>query len=1102
MLSENPILQYIRLTLLPCLTRLFGKRRRLSSLCLLLTLTVSALLLSMLCLTFGQNLASLDTLTTAFNEYVTAHGVTLGNQPFRESVRSVLTYAEAEVYVTHVCLLGLWLVTSAAATLRVFSESVATEKYVYALYIIYGADTKRLRRSIIREFWVLGLPALLLSFPLGLRLCHDPATVSGFSLLYAAEMLVLFFLLSLLCAHRVTGRLFRESCVQLMTAIDTSEYIESPRRISLRRTLRKKSGFGYALTAFGRMRKYRFTHALSVALIGAVLFSLSALTLPDHYATDASTHEYTLTFENGVSFDALNREYLPAIESLEAVVSTTSHASDTAERLGLHLSLLPRQVSDDHSPSLLQQEDKWALDTVKIACGDGVTGTELGERSVVIPEEFKNRQVEEFGYTLATLRAGEAAYVYPEQDGEPDIQIGDTVEIAIPDGVEGYDRYGNHITVTVSKLVPVGELHTLKTFNDPFIETICPRIFEDYLYLSPEDYGIISGIRQALPISVTETFSEELGLTEDGCYLLLPEKLKNTYADLSHVTVITPKEAVKKAYFSYERTDEKAPELPTDTYFINDTYQYAGIYLGEAEDYAASPDATETMADRMSTILDPEDEDDAPMATEFRVIGRSYTTDLSAPCVVFMQGEEVIFTSMATELSAMTLKASGCTDKALYFMDVEAAVLSVDDDAVYEKGTQLYLTTDLPDDFVTAMAEAEVPLIRPRENYTLTDGNVRATFKGSDGQPYVVFRLSPESDLCHDRYPAVINGVGSYLPVGDATADSILTLSDIDSMLVFYGDPKGERDNAAVLQGDIVTNQFILMTEKEAGLSDTLGENEAILRLPEAHPYALESGDLVHMAIAQPLSLDLLQMDLKGLDLLAYQLERLDHAYLPITWSRIEVAPDLTVPVIIVSEEVFCTLCGREGVVSDLNIYVDSYATLEELSEVSATLHGLTAEDIILDNRNTVLRSHGTGSQRYPSLLRSMIPPLCALIPLLLLSSARTLYLRREKERSGYVAAGDNRRMQIQMALGEGLLSALFSGGLYALLCPLFMLVLKLFCGKFHVPLSPDGFTVSGFVAIFGLILLSACLCALPNLRPRSHNHLPPKHRKKGGLAS
>lgn len=1076
-MSDNPILSYIRLTLIPCFARLFGKRRRLSSLCLFLTLLVCALLLSSLCLTFGQNLASLDTLTAAYDDYITAHGVTTQNQSFRESVRTVLTYAEAEIYVTHVCFVLLWLVTSLAAVYRVFSESVATEKYVYALYIIYGADTKLLRKGIIREFWVLGLPALILSLPPGLLFCRDASAVSGFSLLCAVEMLLLFFLLSLLCAHRVTRRLFKESCVQLMTAIDTSEYIRSPRRISIKRTLKKKSGFGIALTAFSRMKTYRFTHALSVALIGAVLFSMTALTLPDNYATGESTHEYTLTFENGISFDALETDYLPAVESLEAVISTASQVSDTAERIGTHLTLLPRQVSDSSSPELLQQEDKWALDTVKIACGDGVTGTELGEQTVVVPEKYQNRLLIEFGYTLSALKAGEAAYVYPDHpdgSGEPEIQVGDTVEIAIPDGADGYDRYGDHVTVRITKLVPVNWVYTVQTFDHPMVEPVCPRIFEDYLFLSPEDYGTVTGTVHTDPVSVSETLADELDLTEGQCYLLLPEGMKSDYRDLSHVTVITPNEPVKKAFASDKRTDGKAAELPADTYFINDTYKYAGIYLGKAADYEASEAAVTAMDQRMDTVLD-QNMGDIPVATQFRVAGKSYTADLSAPCVIFMQGGDIIFTSMATDLSAMTLSESGCEDKALYFMDTEAAVLSVDDDMTFEAWTQIFVTTDLPDEFVTAMEKAEIPLICPRGDYQLTSSRVAASFQNG-GRSFIILTFDGNSHLAKDRYPAEINGMGSYLPLGDAEADSVVTLSDIDSMLVFYGDPKGERENATVLQGDIATNRFTLMTEKEAGLSEVLGAGEVILRLPSKHPYALENGDTVHMAISRPLTLDLTQMDLTGIDLLAYQLAQLDHSYIPLVLTAVETDDRLESPVLILSEDTFCTVCGRDGAVSELDIYVDSHTDLEKLSEVSVTLHGLTAEGITLDDRNTVLRSQGTGSQRYPAILRLMILPLSALIPLLLLSTARTLYLRREKERSAHIAAGETKKMRVTMTLGEGLLFCLLSGGLYALLCPLLVLLLKLFCGKFHVPLSPDGFSLTAFLAILGLIL-AAVLC-------------------------
>lgn len=1094
-MSEHPIIQYLRLTLVPCLARLFGKRRRLSSLCLFLTLCICALLLSALCLTLGQNLASLDTLTAAFDKYITAHGVTTRNQPFRESVRTVLTYAEAEIYVTHVCFILLWLATSLAAVYRVFSEAVATEKYVYALYIIYGADTKLLKKSIMREFWVLGLPALILSLPPGLLLCRDTSAAGGLSLLVILEMLVLFFVLSLLCARRVTKRLFKESCVELMTAIDTSEYIESPRRVSLKRALRKRSGWGYAVLSFGRMRKYRLTHALTVALIGAVLFSMTALTLPDNYATGDSTHEYTLTFESGVSFRSLEEDYLPAIESLEAVVYTSSRATDTADRIGTHLMLRPNQVSDAESADLLQQEDKWALDTVKIICGDGATETELGEKSAVIPEKFQGRPMTPLGYTVDTVKAGEAVYVYPEQNGEPTIKVGDTVEVAIPDGVEGYERYGDHITVKITSRVAVGWVYTAQTFNYPVVEKVCPRIYEDYLILNPADYGTVTGTVQTDPVSVTETYAEELEMAEGQCYLLLPETLKKAYGSLSHVTVITPPTTVKKAFESISLLDGKMTTLPTDTYFINETSRYAGIYLGRAEEYAASAEAVGVMTERMDTVLDKK-AGETPLATQYRIAGRTYVADLSAPCVIFPNGEQVSFTSMATELSAMTLTDSGCGDEGLYFMDTETAVLTAGDDTAYRKGTRLQLTTDIPNDFADAIKEAHMSLVCGRGSYQLTQGSISAVFKNGK-RTYLLFDLDASSNLSLDEYPVVIVGEGSYLPVGEATADSIRTLSDLDSMLVFQGDPKEERENAILLQGDIATNILTVTTEREAGLAESLEASEAILRLPEAHPYALAAGDAIHVAVSQPLTLDMTEVGQTKLDLLACRLERLNHSYLSLTLAAVEIDAALTSPVLILSEDTFSSVCGRSGVIPELHVYVNSHASTEALGEVSVTLHGLTAEGISLHTNNTVLRSQGTGSQRYPAILQAMLPPLCLLILLLTLSSARTLYLRREKERSAYVAAGEHGRMRFQMALGEGLLSCLWGGGLYALLCPVFILLLKLFCGRFHVPLKPESFSLTAFFVILGLILASSLGASLLSLiRP-----VQPAKANKGGPA-
>ena len=1072
MISQNPVIQYLRLQLYPTLARLFGKRRRLSSLCLFLTLFLCALLLFSLSFIFAQNHMSMTALEADYDAYITAHGVTDSNQLFRESVRIVLAHAGLEIHVTHICFLVIWFFIAWAAVQRVFKESVAAEKYVYALYVIYGADTRQLRKSILREYWILTIPAMIFAVPIGTLLCGSESTASSLPLFVIAEMILAFVLLSFLCAQRVTRQLFSESCVKLMGAQDTSEYIRSPRHNSRKRGMRKKNGIALSLLSFGRMSSYRVSQALTVALIGSILFSMTALTLPDNYATEDISLDYSLSFKKGVSYEEIEKDYLPAIESLEAVAKTEKQVADTADRLGTHLLLQPRQVENFDDPDLLALEDKWALNTVKIACGDGVTEKELGEQTVVIPEKYKDRALTKLAYTLDTLRTGEAVYVYPEQNGAPEIQIGDTVEIAIPDGTEGYDRYGDHITLEITEVIPIGWVYTIQTFNFPEIEPVCPRIFEDYLFLSPDDYAEVSGIPQTIPAPVSEADAELFRLAENTCYLLLPESMKQAYGDLAYITAISPNRPVKRPYTSKKETDGNKASLPTDTYYINDTFQYTGIYLGEKGDYASSSPAVNAMDIRMEAVLDKE-KGDAPIAIQYPVAGRSFCQGLSAPCVIFVRGDRVSFSSLDTELSAMQLKASGCMDNALYFIDKEAAVLTSDDNSVYAPGTTILLTAALPPAFLEAMEQAEVSLNAPEKKYGLTESRVVTSFQKGNRQ-VLLLSFIENSLAARDRYPLSIDGMGSYLPANDRLADSILTLSELDSMLVFQGDPKEKREHANILQGDIAVNHFTLTTEREVGLSLVLSAKEAILVLPEDHPYALKSPDLVHIAHALPLHLSLTQMDLQGIDLLAHQLAVLEHSYLPLTLTSVQTDTSLNAPMLVVSEETFCQICGREGVVSGLEIYVSSHSSLEALAELSEVLTQRLDSSVALDTHHAVLKSRATGSQRYPVMLRAMLFPLCLLLILLPLSSAHTLELRREKERSAYVAAGIHYKTSLALSLGEGIWASLLACGLYTLFCPIFVLFLKLFCGKFRVPLKPESFSITAFILMLSLILLSA----------------------------
>lgn len=1092
--TENFLIRFFRMTLSPILRRVFGRRRLLSTLCLFAALLISATLLSGLCFAFTANLNTLDALQVSYDEFINTGGLTTSAEGFRAAVREVLSAAKLEILITHVLLLLLWLIPSVAAVSRVLNEAVESEKYVYALYIVYGADPQKLRRQLYTEFLTLGLPALLLGMIAARWICASVMEAGAPTLTSFLEVLLLFGSLTVISARRVTGRLFKKTCIKLLDASDTSEYIHSPRRSRIPKRPHRCGGRYYASLAFRRMGKYHLVRALSVGLVAAVLFVLSGITLPDTYAKSDVTLEYAMTFPNGISYDTLNDEHISALSPLTAIAYTETNGSDTADRLGTHLLMNTEQIGDG-TEEAYYTGDRWAFDELKIACADGNVEAELGGE-VDITGLVPSHWLIERTYALDSLQPGQAIYVYPQ--GEEHYTLGSHVELSLP-SEDGFSPEGDMLTV---EIVSTEEIGWIVAYENPRLPPVkvAPRITEDYLFLSAADYGRLTGTVKHSPVDVTETFPMELDLEVGSCYLLLPEALSATYAALSTLTTVTPTEPIIQP-FEKKSLNEDKKTLPTDEYYINRTIERTGIYLGDAATFTRDTQAMQAMGGRFIGGDWTGSLDSLPdmKITEYTVAGHRTCEGISQPYVVFVHDENTIFTTYwQTDLSAVSLSDSGIEDSHLYYTVSDFPVLTLDEGDC-QVGDTLFLGTEVPADFCTAMEQAGIPLGRTStRSYEFTKGRIQTIFSSPSGKRFLVYAADASSDLALDKYPAVITGKNSYVPVGDTSVNSIASLKDSGSMLLIRESRAGAPTQDAIrVDGHWADNNFTLapnFVHREVG---TVADGEAVLLMPDQASYRISEGDSLRLAISQDLQaggvIDPSLAGLEGLSLLEQQMSRLTYRYVTLRVSSVRRDAEITEPVLILSEDTFSTVCNRTGTVTRMDIYVNANASISALSKIYSVLNEVSANgDASLDFHGRILRSRATGTQHYLSLLRIMILPLAALLPILMLSSRRSLELRRREERQAYLAAGGNRGLQLSMCLWEGLWLCLCNVAVSAVACPLIALIMAIIGGKLHAPFTLNSFSTADLASI--LILTAVCSVLTSCL---SLFDMPPQYRRR-----
>lgn len=1074
-----------RLRLIPTVKRMLDRRRLSYTLLTVGVLTVSAAALSLLLAYSAQSVAVFDVLAADYDTYLAerlASGIKRSPMP---ELRDVIALAKSGAAALSVFCGCVWLVLSAVAVGWIMSAVMESEAYVYGLFMIYGADRKQLTRQLSLEFLLAGLPSVCLGIPLGLLLYRlvggEGGSTPGRVMLAALAFLLLIRVTAAIMARRVLKR----SCMSLLDASDTASLTVSPRRSHLGGLKGKRRAFASACLAFLRMRRHYVSMALVAATVAASAFG--SLSLGGGTGQTADHPSHTFYFQNGISAEELRNDYLDPLDGHAAVREFSYAVTDTAEGLGTHLKLTEAQNPTKSGVYLGAQ---YATDSIRIACGDGNAYYELGGSNPVPPEfsHIPQGNMTRFGYDLEAVPVGCAVYVFPEQTGPTlNLKVGDHVTLSLPTGQNGslsqkVNAEGETVTLRIVDTVAVGSVIIFEEGTE-----VCPRITEDYLYVSPLDYEAFSGDDRAVPFTAEEVYPDELfgEDTEDTCILAIPDGYFEGGSAPDTVTVIHPSETAKELFSSGRH------ELDHEEYFINQTYRGTGVYLGSEKEYLTDPFAAPLLEERAKKALTRylDGRDLTLTRKEYRVTTIIPMPKGSKPYIILPRTDEVNYNRLLNDLCALRLGDISDDAPALKSVVHEAYVLSTSVSfRNFGYGGHLYLGTSLPGDFPSAMETAGVPLQLPAPTFAHSRVTARGSFSLGDthyllAEPFSDFNPNVYPQIDADQYPRYVTGVGSFYAVGDTLKNSVLSAKEQDFYALLHEDNIGGlRSESIPMAGYYAVSDWMISPAGEASEETKPARGYAVVAVPHPDKCPIRPGDTLSVAIRQDTA-ELLSdpelMGLSGTRLLAYLLDKLAYEYITVEVSAVVQGERETV---ILSEADLQSILGQEGIYRDLEIFADPAVTVKDYLDfhaaATALAKGSRGESTLLYDESFIT---STAEGLAPSALMGCIGGIAlSLLPLLLLASQLLFFGKREEEYTILKAVGKTKRERRALFAAE---VVLFSGSVtlaVALACPVGYGLLLMVTDALGLPLPAASFHSLLYGGIVGIsALCSAVVGAL-----------------------
>ena len=1093
---------FYHMRLIPTVKRMCNRRRLSYTLLTVAALFLSVLLLSLLLCHTATAMDVQAKLEADYQAYLESTVIAGGSarSPLPE-MRQILELARAECIASALFSGLIWLLLSVTAIGRIMSSVIESESYVYGLYMIYGAGKKQLKRQLSVEFLLAGVLAMIPGIPAGFGVYAVINHSVAFPWHLLWFLIPCFLLLILICSSVLAQQILSRSCMRMLNMSDTSEFTVSPRRSHLGGLSRKRGAVASAALAIWRMRKHYASMILTASILATLICGVLSPVVPMRNHLEA---DYLLRFPAGIHSDTLDWEYIRPLSRYPAVSQMGYSITDTADRLGTHLLLDAKQNGTEGGISL---GNRYATASFRIACGDRETYDELGGQ-VTVPEEFRDvprELMSDFGYVLDGVPVGCATYVYPEGTTPPlSLHIGDTVRLYLPNKdtpiTERVENDADYITVRIHDIVEVNSIYMERGGPE-----VCPRITEDYLYLNPLDYEKFDGETHALSLVAEEALPSDLFQEEDKatCILVVPKGYFDHITVPTHVTVISPEDAVKVAFGNAQSKDN----LPDDTYFVNLTSKGTGVYLGTEKEYLADTEAKDALTTHVMNTLGNRIGNLFPTTVchEYEVEQIIYTEHNGSPYLILPNRKEINYSALQFDVCAFHL--SNISPKAPQLrMIFEEAFLTETDQPIGSSFFHrfYFIGTTLLPDFVHEMKEHDLPLQFPEGWFAHTETEIHNRFTLNDHH-YLLSEYYPykynQGFLQAEEYPRVITGTGSFIPVGNVKENSIISAEDFGFFGLFSDNSIGNLKSESIeVDGLYARNDCLITPAGEFSPNFTLPQGHAIYVTADPDSSTIRPGDAVSLAIRQDTT-ELLRdpefMSLTGERLLAYLLDKLDYRYVEIMVDEVRAGSDTA---LVLSEEDLLSIMGQEGAYTDLHIYLSPDTGMYDYMQFHAAIQKLVKQSkgtAILSFNERFMVDAQNGQETDGKILRAIGYAAMCLIPLILIAAQLVFYGKRSEEFEILHAMGKTPRQRRGLFLAETGIFACLACICTAVICPVGYLCALLLADLVKLPMTIAGLKMELYLLLLAIVMVSCLLSGLLAYLRIAHSSSS-RHRPSG----
>lgn len=382
--------------------------------------------------------------------------------------------------------ISLWIITAIIVYQRISSASADRDKYMWGMYVTYGAYRKKVRNILKYELYTVLTVATLPAYFIALKLCNILVRHQGYQYEFEALPFFIVLLLSYICIRLVVAYevklISRMSCTELLKEEEAPSKLCRPRYAG-----RLRLGFSplrYAATSFVRLRKYYITLALAAAIPAIIWICCQTAAYSQNRYLASDINEYKISIKSGITENDLKKLYAKELCEIQGVSSVSASAAYPADEISMFI-LADRSQYRENASDILYGYDVYADGDAVLACSSQAFKNKTGFSSDV--SRGKVTVISPLDDTTYLFEEGKSLCVAVSKlDGKIRTDIVDVNTMLEQDLSENYE----YKSFTIDRVVSLRRAFASSSFlniEQPYF-LFNERDFEEITAISPDSF--------------------------------------------------------------------------------------------------------------------------------------------------------------------------------------------------------------------------------------------------------------------------------------------------------------------------------------------------------------------------------------------------------------------------------------------------------------------------------------------------------------------------------------------------------------------------------------------------------------------------------------